>query len=307
MSVNAFNTISDLSFFFTLFALVIKQKVFIILFFFFTGFLFSQDIGGIAGENFKENKPDKVEEVVAENSATLDSLSWIPYFDEYNLWETVKIHPYKNDFTKLIDTISLVLKHSECDFAHPICGEINSDFGYRRKRFHYGIDIDLERGDPVLATFEGVVRIAKYESTYGRVVVIRHNNGLETLYGHLHKIEVKIGDKVEAGQVIGLGGSTGRSTGNHLHFEMRYLGEPINPNDLIDFENGILLSDTLHLNAEHFAYLKEVRARKYYRVRSGDSLSRISYRHGVSISKLCRLNGISRNSIIRIGQSIRYN
>ena len=286
---------------------MIKQSFFIIILFFFSGFLFSQDIGGIAGENFRENKPEVINEVVSENSETIDSLTWIPYFDEYSLWETHKIHPYKNDFTKLTDTISLNLRYEDCDFAHPICGEINSDFGYRRNRFHYGIDIDLERGDPVLASFEGIVRIAKYESTYGRVVVIRHNNGLETLYGHLYKIEVKIGDKVEAGQIIGLGGSTGRSTGNHLHYEMRYLGEPINPNDLIDFENGILLSDTLQLNVEHFVYLKEVRARKYYRVRSGDSLSRISYRYGVSISKLCKLNRISRNSIIRIGQSIRYN
>ena len=286
---------------------MIKQSFFIIILFFFSGFLFSQDIGGIAGENFRENKPEVINEVVSENSETIDSLTWIPYFDEYSLWETHKIHPYKNDFTKLTDTISLNLRYKDCDFAHPICGEINSDFGYRRNRFHYGIDIDLERGDPVLASFEGIVRIAKYESTYCRVVVIRHNNGLETLYGHLYKIEVKIGDKVEAGQIIGLGGSTGRSTGNHLHYEMRYLGEPINPNDLIDFENGILLSDTLQLNVEHFVYLKEVRARKYYRVRSGDSLSRISYRYGVSISKLCKLNRISRNSIIRIGQSIRYN
>lgn len=269
--------------------------------------LFSQKIGGIEGENFKENKPEVVEEPGAASIETIDSLSWIPYFDEYCLWETVKIHPYKNDFTKLTDTIPLVLKYSECDFTHPICGEINSDFGYRRNRFHYGIDIDLERGDPVLVAFEGVVRVAKYESTYGRVVVVRHNNGLETLYGHLYKIKVKSGDKVEAGQLIGLGGSTGRSTGNHLHFEMRYLGEPINPHDLIDFENGELVSDSIQLNAQHFAYLKEVRARKYYRVRSGDSLSRISYRYGVSISKLCRLNGISRNSIIRIGQTIRYN
>ena len=269
--------------------------------------LFSQKIGGIEGENLKENKPDVEKETVVPVIETRDSLSWIPYFDEYCLWETAKIHPYKNDFTKLADTIPLILKYSECDYTHPICGKINSDFGYRRNHFHYGIDIDLERGDPVLAAFEGVVRVAKYESTYGRVVVIRHNNGLETLYGHLSKLKVKSGDKVESGQLIGLGGSTGRSTGNHLHFETRYLGEPINPNDLIDFENGELLSDTIQLNVQYFAYLKEVRARKYYRVRSGDSLSRISYRYGVSISKLCRLNGISRNSIIRIGQSIRYN
>lgn len=265
----------------------------------------AQKIGGIEGEELKENKPADLTDRTP--YYILDSLSWIPYFDEYCLWETSKIHPYKNDFTKLTDTIPLILRYAECDFEHPVCGKINSDFGYRRNRFHYGVDIDLERGDPVVAAFEGVVRIAKYDPTYGRVVVIRHNNGLETLYGHLYKLKVKSGEKVEAGQLIGLGGSTGRSTGNHLHFETRYLGEPFNPNDIIDFYEGELKTDTLKLNLQHFAYLKEVRARKYYRVRRGDTLSGIAYRYGTTVSKLCRLNGISRNSIIRIGQVIRYN
>ena len=152
-----------------------------------------------------------------------------------------------------------------------------------------------------------MVRIAKYDPTYGRVVVIRHQNGLETLYAHLSKFKVKVGDYVQAGDVIALGGNTGRSTGPHLHFEVRYLGEPINPNDIIDFQNGILKMDQLNLSGENFAYLKEIRKRKYYRVRSGDSLSRIGYRKGVSITKLCRLNRISRTSVLQIGQRIRYN
>jgi len=162
-------------------------------------------------------------------------------------------------------------------------------------------------GDEVKAAFEGVVRIAHYDGDYGRVVVIRHNNGLETLYGHLSQFKVKEGEKVEAGDVIGLGGNTGRSTGSHLHFEVRYLGEPINPNEVIDWELGYLCSDTLHLNAEHFEYLVEVRKRKYHTIRRGDTLSGIARRYGTSVGNLCRLNGIRSSTTLRIGRKIRYN
>lgn len=266
----------------------------------------AQNIGGIEDENIEENIPTVIR-VEAATSLTIDSLTIIPFFEEYSDWNTSKIHPYKVDLSKLTDTIPLGLLHLDCDYAHSVCGEINSEFGYRRNRFHYGIDVDLNIGDNVLASFEGVVRIAKYDPTYGKVVVIRHQNGLETLYAHLSKIEVQLGDYVQAGDIIALGGNTGRSTGPHLHFEVRYLGEPIDPNDIIDFQTGQLKMDTLQLSGENFAYLKEIRKRKYYRVRSGDSLSRIGYNKGVSITRLCRLNGISRTSILQIGQRIRYN
>ena len=236
-----------------------------------------------------------------------DSLQNIPWYDEYCEWSSDKIFSGKYDLRDKPDTTQLILQYDACDHAHPICGRITSDFGYRRHRFHYGVDIKLQTGDPVKCAFEGVVRVAKYSRTFGRVVVVRHNNGLETLYAHLSKTNVEPGDKVEAGDIIGLGGNTGRSTGSHLHFEVRFLGEPIDPHAVFDIVEGELKEDTLAVHAGHFEYLKEVRARKYHRVRSGDTLSGIGSRYGRSITELCRMNGIRRNSILRIGQSIRYN
>ncbi len=270
--------------------------------------LYSQNIGGIEDELIAENVPKVTDLTITTATLLVDSVAMIPFFNEYaSDWNNSKVHPYNVDLTKMTDSIPLVLSHSECDYAHSVCGDINSEFGYRRNRFHYGIDVDLNVGDDVLASFEGIIRIAKYDKTYGNVIVIRHQNGLETLYAHLSKFEAQVGDYVQAGDLIALGGNTGRSTGPHLHFEVRYLGEPINPNDIIDFVNGRLKMDELALTDENFAYLKEIRKRKYYSVRSGDSLSRIAVRKGVTISKLCSLNGISRNSILQIGQNIRYN
>ena len=267
----------------------------------------AQDETHVGGIELEVEAKDSIQSIEGMMDDAIDSLSIIPFFMEYASWNNTKVHPYKVDLTKMTDTIPLMLEDLPCDYAHSVCGEINSDFGYRRKRFHYGIDVDLEVGDPVLASFEGVVRIAKWDPTYGRVIVIRHQNGLETLYAHLSDYRAKVGDYVQAGDIIALGGNSGRSTGPHLHFEVRYLGEPINPHDIIDFEMGSLKSNELQLHAGHYEYLKEIRKRKYYRVRSGDSLSRIGYKYGVSISKLCKLNGISRNSILQIGQRIRYN
>jgi murein DD-endopeptidase MepM/ murein hydrolase activator NlpD len=266
---------------------MLKLFVSLTLLFFIVSFCSAQNIGGIEDENIKENVP-RVLSIEGTSTLVIDSVSIIPFFDEYAEWNISKVHPYKVDLSKLTDTIPLDLLYSECDYAHSVCGKINSEFGYRRNRFHYGIDVDLNTGDNVLASFEGMVRIAKYDPTYGRVIVIRHQNGLETLYAHLSKLKVQIGDYVQAGEIIALGGNSGRSTGPHLHFEVRYLGEPINPHDIIDFDNGQLKIDKLALSGENFAYLKEIRKRKYYRVRSGDSLSRIAYNKGVAISKLCK-------------------
>jgi len=283
-------------------------RVFFFVFAFFSLALSAQDqvASDVAGTD------NTFEKIVTESSAIElwdinDSLAFIPYFDQYCSWNTKRVHPYKVDLRNMKDTIPIPLAIDSCDFVAPFVGRKTSDFGYRRYRYHYGVDIKLYTGDEVKAAFEGVVRIAHYDGDYGRVVVIRHNNGLETLYGHLSKMHVKEGQKVEAGDVIGLGGNTGRSTGSHLHFEVRYLGEPINPNEVIDWELGYLCSDTLQLNAEHFEYLVEVRKRKYHRIRRGDTLSGIARRYGTSIRNLCRLNGIRSSTTLRIGRKIRYN
>ncbi|MFN4234218.1 MAG: peptidoglycan DD-metalloendopeptidase family protein [Bacteroidia bacterium] len=231
----------------------------------------------------------------------------IPAWDIYQHWNTEVIHPLRTDLTNLNDTIQIALidKEFECDYTHPYFGEVTSDFGPRKYRYHYGIDIKLETGDTVFAAFDGVVRIAKYSKTYGNVVLIRHFNGLETLYAHLSKIDVEIGQEVVTGQAIGLGGNTGRSTGSHLHFEVRYKGEPINPHSIIDFKDGKLKADMLALNKSHFSYLKEIKSIKYHTVRKGETLSSIARKYKTSVKTLCKLNKIKPNSVIKAGKKIR--
>jgi murein DD-endopeptidase MepM/ murein hydrolase activator NlpD len=236
-----------------------------------------------------------------------DSLLHIPSYDTYCSWNTERVHPYKDDLRFMKDTVVLALAPDSCDFVSPYTGRKTSDFGYRRYRYHYGVDIKLYKGDEVKSAFEGVVRIAQYDGDYGKVVVVRHQNGLETLYAHLSELNVKEGDKVEAGDVVGLGGSTGRSTGSHLHFEARYKGEPIDPNSLIEWETGYLCHDTLAVNQEHFEYLVEVRQRKYHKIRSGDTLSGIARRYSTSVGTICKLNGIRSTTTLRIGKTLRYN
>ena len=144
---------------------------------------------------------------------------------------------------------------------------------------HYGLDIDLETGDAVSAAFEGMVRISQHHDSYGNVVVIRHNNGLETLYAHLSERSVSPGDHVEAGDIIGLGGNTGRSYGSHLHFEIRFLGRPLNPAAVIDFPNETVKSDTLLIASNLFQmpytpYYGKKRRGSYRRGRSRSSKSK---------------------------------
>ncbi len=235
-----------------------------------------------------------------------DSVMNIPAYTTYKTWNTTRVHPYDYNLTKMRDTIMIPLALDSCSFAPPFIGHKTSDFGNRRYRYHYGVDVKLLTGDPVASAFEGVVRVAHHDGDYGKVVVVRHNNGLETLYAHLSKFEVQKGDWVEAGDIIGLGGSTGRSTGSHLHFEARYLGEPINPNTLIDWEKGTLKSDTLMLSSSNFTYLKEIRAVKHHTIRSGDTLSGIARKYGTTVSALCQLNNMRTNTTLQVGKQLRY-
>lgn len=236
-----------------------------------------------------------------------DSLRFIPAHWLYGSWETDAIFQKHLDPTNWSDTVTLELSHSPCDHALPVCGALNSPFGPRRGRMHYGVDLDLVSGDPVVAAFEGMVRIARLHRTYGNVVVLRHANGLETLYAHLSRIDVTPGTMVEAGAPIGLGGSTGRSTGDHLHFEVRYLGQPIDPQRLFDVQEGHLYSPALTLHKGSFVGLgKSVKPlNKYHVVRKGDTLSAIARRSGTSVKTLCRLNKISTRTTLRIGRRLR--
>jgi murein DD-endopeptidase MepM/ murein hydrolase activator NlpD len=232
----------------------------------------------------------------------------IPFAEEYeNSWDSLNVNvpkfdPTKKGWSEYIDFTDT----TGCNYHHPCYGEINSDFGWRRYRMHKGIDIDLEVGDTVYAAFDGVVRIQKYNYRgFGNYVMIRHYNGVETLYGHLSKTFVKPNQSLRAGQAIGLGGSTGRSSGPHLHFEIRYKGQAMNPNHFVDFSEGKLKQDHVCLDEETFKYVVELKKRQYYRIRSGDTLWKISRRYGTTVNRLCRLNGIRSTTTLRIGRTLR--
>lgn len=235
-----------------------------------------------------------------------------PAYSLYPNWDNKRVHAFGNAVV-IPDTFRIDMS----GFCMPTTNtKITSKFGPRRRRMHNGIDVKVYIGDTIRAAFSGKVRMVKYERRgYGQYVVIRHENGLETIYGHLSKQLVKEDQYVEAGEVIGLGGNTGRSTGSHLHFETRFLGQAINPALLFDFEKQDIVTDSYLFKKGNNRYRRGGSATatassgsgdiKYYKVRSGDSLSRISQRTGTSIDTLCKLNGISRRTTLRIGQVLR--
>ncbi len=222
---------------------------------------------------------------------------------EYDIWDTQKVNPYNVSLVNMQDTIMIDVSR----YVTPSPKHVTSNFGFRKWKHHNGIDLKVHRGDTVRCAFDGVVRMTRYDRRgYGYFTVVRHNNGLETLYGHLARFIAAEGDTLKAGDPIGMGGSTGRSTGYHLHLEVRYLGNPINPNDIIDFNTHTVRNSIFILTAQNFEYKKEIDKIRYWTVRSGDTLGRISVKTGVSVSRLCSLNGITRKTILRIGRRIRY-
>ncbi len=247
-------------------------------------------------------------------------------FDDH--WEDNRTNPYGIELKDLPDRWSIWLVDSLDQYHCPYQGKVHhrGKFGIRRGRRHQGVDIPLKVGEPVYATFTGKVRVSKYWGAYGNVVIIRHENGLETFYAHLSKREVDAGDWVNAGDVIGLGGSTGRSTGPHLHFETRYNGFAFDPQWLMNFEDGILrhrlfvlkkkyfniysnyeqdFEDEIKNNEEDRAEDAERAAMKWHTVKAGDTLSKIARNNGTTVKALCRLNGIDQNATLRIGKRIR--
>ena len=234
-----------------------------------------------------------------------------PAFGLYPDWNNTRVHAFGNTVV-VPDTFRIDMT----GFVMPTTNtKITSKFGPRRRRMHNGIDVKVYIGDTIRAAFSGKVRMVKYERRgYGKYVVIRHENGLETIYGHLSKQMVSEDQYVEAGEVIGLGGNTGRSTGSHLHFETRFLGQAINPDLLFDFEKQDIVTDTYLFKKGNNRYRRSSSKAgvvasngdaQYYKVRKGDSLSRISQKTGVSIDRLCKLNGITRRTTLRINQVLK--
>jgi len=242
------------------------------------------------------------------NDETDDLMEDHPANDIYlSIWTRERVNPYKQPVDSLSDSIDIDLTN----FSLPHPGYITSKFGPRRYRYHYGTDIKVLVGDSIRCCWNGQVRIVGWDPKgYGHYVVVRHDNGLETVYGHLSAPLVDENMRIYAGEVIGLGGNTGRSTGSHLHFEFRYLGNAFNPELLVDFENGKLRYDSTYTitKAKTFGYRKEVQqlqAAKYYTIRSGDTLSAIARRNGTTVKALCQLNKIKETTVLQIGKKIR--
>ncbi|WP_290765626.1 M23 family metallopeptidase [Fibrobacter sp. UBA4297] len=191
---------------------------------------------------------------------------------------------------------------------------IAGHYGPRKHRMHRGVDLGLCHGEDrtIVAAFAGkVVKVRNQgrRKGYGRYVILDHGNGLTTLYAHLERWKVKVGDELQAGDVIGIGGNSGRSFGAHLHFEMRYNGIYINPETVYDFAEGTFKDisvtlDTDKLQEIEAAYQKEIGKSKFYKVRRGDCLGKIAHKYGTSVEHIKRLNNLKSDNI-RPGQILR--
>ena len=260
--------------------------------------------------NSEENTGDTYDDEEKDENQSITELP-----EEYDVWSNTTINPYNVKLADMKDTVRIDVS----GFYPPSDKYVTSEFGPRWGRIHAGIDLKVFKGDTIRAAFDGVVRIRRYEGAgYGNFIVLRNDNGLETLYGHMSAFIAEEGQRVKAGDPIGLGGSTGRSTGYHLHFELRYLGNAINPRDAIDFSGPFSVKDnTLVITRDSFRYqrLHFTRGRRsrshssrrggsHVTIRSGDTLGAIARRHHTTVAKLKKLNGI-KGSNIRSGKKLR--
>ena len=259
---------------------------------------------------FKKDMTDKLIEMEEmEELEAMEDLEF-PADELYGEWTNDWVDPFRGKKIDMPDSCRI-----DCStFVLPLdtMTYVTSKYGPRRRRMHKGIDLKVQKGDTIRAAFSGKIRIRNYERRgYGYYLVIRHPNGLETVYGHLSKFLVERDEIVKAGQPIGLGGNTGRSTGSHLHFETRFLGQAINPAEIIDFENStphqdVFVFRNVKINGRKSnIYTSSNNQMVYHRVKSGDTLGKIARMYGTSVSELCRLNGLKSTSTLRIGQSIR--
>lgn len=250
-------------------------------------------------------------------------------------WDSKLVNPYNGMDVPDRQTIDV------SNFSMPHPGYVTSPYGYRKRfrRMHKGVDLKLYVGDTIRAAFDGRVRLTNFERRgYGNYVILRHTNGLETVYGHLSKFLVEPDQYVKAGDPIALGGNTGRSTGPHLHFETRYMGYAINPAAIFDFANQTVHTDSYTFskstyqdarnfdpaaNTEYAKIYNQNNPRPIaststsskssgtksgtttYKVKKGDTLGAIAAKHHVTVRKLCQLNGINTKTKLKIGQRLK--
>ena len=277
-----------------------------------------------------DRKMKAVDTIMLRNIAAREEME-SPAAKLYDDWD----NKYAHRATEMPDRYRIDLRH----FCMPTPSRVvTSNFGWRWGRNHKGLDIKVYIGDTIRAAFSGKVRIVRYErGGYGNYVVIRHNNGLETIYAHMSKNLVKENQLVRAGEAIGLGGNTGRSTGSHLHFETRLCGVALNPALMFDFREQDVTGDYYVYNKDTYEEESREATRLrgkignggytddevkgidnseknskfegkvlYHKVASGETLESIARKYGVSVDEICRLNRIRKTMRIRAGQILRY-
>ena len=278
-----------------------------------------------------DRKMKRVDTLALQNLINRENIQ-SPSAELYDDWDNT----YAHKATELPDSFRIDLRH----FHMPTTSRVvTSNFGSRWGRQHKGIDLKVYIGDTIRSAFSGKVRMVKYErGGYGKYIVIRHSNGLETIYGHLSKQLVEENQVVRAGEVIGLGGNTGRSTGSHLHFETRLCGVALNPAIFFDFRAQDVVADSYLFRKNTYmaesseanrlrgkigngSYTREevqgemaygsetgqvAEEKQYHKVAKGETLSAIAKKRGVSVSSLCKLNRISKRTRLRPGQILRY-
>ena len=257
-----------------------------------------------------------------------------PSADLYEDWDNMHAHSH---VTELPDSFRISLKN----FCMPTTNRVlTANFGARAGRQHKGADIKVYIGDTIRAAFDGKVRVVRYEGRgYGKYVVIRHDNGLETYYAHMSKQLVEEDQEVRAGDPIGLGGNTGRSTGSHLHFETRLCGVALNPAILFDFRNQDVVDDSymfrkstyqresalanrlrgvngisygaegdddieLAIAAPEASYKQENR---FHKVKRGETLFSIARKRGTTVDAIMKMNHLKKNAKLKPGQILKFN
>ena len=256
-----------------------------------------------------------------------------PAEDLYEDWS----NKYAHHETTLPDSFRISLK----DFCMPTTNRlVTSNFGARWGRQHKGIDVKVYIGDTIRAAFPGKVRVVRYEARgYGKYVVIRHYNGLETIYGHMSAQLVTEDQEVRAGDPIGLGGNTGRSTGSHLHFETRLCGVALNPALMFDFRNQDVVDDYYMFHKSSYQRESAVANRlrgvgggsisadanedvelasaapaanysqesRFHKVKKGETIYSIAKRRGTTVDAIMKLNHLKKNTKLKAGQILKYN
>lgn len=254
------------------------------------------------------HKPMELVDTLYLRNMLLNEENIIPSDNMYPEWRNSIVH-YNS---AMPDSFRINLRNSVMPTLNT---KITDVFGYRpsRKRVHQGLDIKVKTGDTIYAAFDGKVRITAYQRRgYGHYVVIRHNNGIETLYAHLSKKLVKVNHNVKAGDPIGLGGNTGRSSGSHLHFETILMGKSIDPAAMFDFKNQRTTGESYIYRRPGSKYVENGKVKtvgpepKFHKVKSGDTIARIAKKYGVPQKQIFDLNGLNSRSVIRPGQKLRY-